>query len=310
MEVGIPGEAPEPPQSPEPPGISGAPGSRSGAGHAAKWVLSAVGAGFAYLLAQIVALVALNLALPVSDIDELSFVATTASLALAVLWWRHLRPGARLRCEVARPSCPERRVLLACVLIVLGVVLQVTLSVALTLVLPLFPEVMDFYLELMELAGISGQTDLATLLDIAVLAPAAEETICRGVALEFCLRAFCPGPRPAARDEIPTARFWAANVVQALIFAVMHLNIVQGVYAFGLGLLLGWIVRRTGRLRAAVLLHMTVNGASELMTPLEPLLDGALVPVLVVGCVVSAALVLAVAHLTAERRGEARAGTV
>ena len=310
MEVGIPGKGPESPQSPEPPGLPEAPGARPSAGHAAKWVLAAVGAGFAYLLAQIVALVALTLTLPASDIDGLTFVATAASLVLAVLWWRHLRPGARLRREVARPSRPERRVLLACVLLLLGVVLQVTLSVALTLVLPLFPELMDFYLELMELAGISGQTDLATFVDMAILAPTAEEAICRGVALEFCLRAFCPEPRPAARDEIPAARFWAANVVQALIFAVMHLNIVQGVYAFGLGLLLGWIVRRTGRLRAAVLLHMAVNGASELMTPLEPLLDGALVPALVVGCVISVALVLAVARLTAERRGEARAGTV
>lgn len=310
MEVGIPGEGPEPPQSPEPPGPSEAPGTRPSAGHAAKWVLAAVGAALAYLATQVAALVAVVLALPMADIDRLAFLATTASLVLAVLWWRRLRPGARLRREVARPSRPERRVLLACALLVLGVVLQVTLSVALTMVLPLFPEVMDFYLELMELAGISGQTDLVTLLDIAVLAPAAEETICRGVALEFCLRAFCPGQRPAAQDEIPTACFWAANVVQALIFAVMHLNIVQGVYAFGLGLLLGWIVRRTGRLRAAVLLHMAVNGASELMTPLEPLLDGALVPTLVVGGLVSAALVLAVARLTAERRGEARAGTV
>ncbi len=289
MNVGIPGEDREP-VAPQ----------RSGAGHVAKWLLAAVGAALAYLAAQVAALVAIELALPSFDTDRLAFLATAASLALAVLWWRHLRPQARLRREVARPSRPERRVLLACVLLVLGLVLQVTLSVVLTMVLPLFPEVMEFYLELMELAGISGQTDLVTLLDIAVLAPIAEEAICRGVALEFCLRATCPEPRPAARGEIPRARFWAANVAQALIFAVMHLNIVQGAYALVLGLLLGWIVRRTGRLRYAALLHMAVNASSVLTDVLDPLLGGALVPTLVVGGLASAALIWAVARLTAE----------
>ncbi len=287
MNVGIPGEdrGPAAPQ-------------RYGAGHVAKWLLAAVGAALAYLAAQVAALVAIELALPSFDTDRLAFLATAASLVLAVLWWRRLRPEARLRREVARPSRPERRVLLTCALLVLGLVLQVTLSIVLTMVLPLFPEVMEFYLELMELAGISGQTDLVTLLDIAVLAPIAEEAICRGVALEFCLRATCPEPRAAARGDVPTARFWAANVAQALIFAVMHLNIIQGAYALALGLLLGWVVRRTGRLRYAALLHMAVNASSELMDVLDPLLGGVLVPTLVVGALVSVALVRVVARLT------------
>lgn len=294
MNVGIPGEDREP-----------AAPRRYGAGRVAKWLLAAVGAALAYLAAQVAALVAIELALPASNTDRLAFVATAASLALAVLWWRRLRPTARLRREVARPSRPERRVLLTCALLVLGLVLQVTLSIVLTMVLPLFPEVMEFYLELMELAGISGPTDLVTLIDIAVLAPIAEEAICRGVALEFCLRATCPEPRPEARGDVPTARFWAANVAQALVFAVMHLNIVQGAYAFALGLLLGWVVRRTGRLRFAALLHMAVNASSELMDVLDPLMGGVLVPTLVVGSLVSAALIWGVARLTAEPPADA-----
>ena len=128
MNVGIPGEDREP-VAPQ----------RYGAGHVAKWLLAAVGAALAYLAAQVAALVAIELALPSFDTDRLAFLATAASLVLAVFWWRHLRPGARLRREVARPSRPERRVLLTCVLLVLGLVLQVTLSIVLTMVLPLFP---------------------------------------------------------------------------------------------------------------------------------------------------------------------------
>lgn len=299
MNVGIPGEDREP----LPP--------RPGLGHAAKWLLAAVGAVFAYLFVQIVAAVVVGVMLLTTDIDTLLIAATAGNLALAVLWWLHLRPRALMRCGEERPSRPARIALLACVLLALGLVLQVTLSCVLTLVLPLFPEVMDAYLELMELAGISGEMDILTLIDTAVLAPIAEEAICRGVMLEFCLRAVCPelqgiwlqrgdGERPAAWPKVSSGRFWVANAIQALLFAIMHLNVVQGVYALALGMLLGWIVRRTGGLRAAILLHMAVNGASALMDVLNPLLGGAFVPVLLVGGVLSAVLVWAVARLTDE----------
>ena len=303
MNVGIPGEDRDPlPLHP-------------GKGQAVKWLLAAVGAVFAYLFVQIVAAVVVGVVMLTTDVDTLMFAATASNLALAVLWWLHLRPQALMRCGEERPSRPARIALLACVLLALGLVLQVTLSCVLTLVLPLFPEVMDAYLELMELAGISGEMDIATFVEAAVVAPIAEEAICRGVMLEFCLRAVCPelqgiwlqhgdGERPAARPKVSSRRFWVANAIQALLFAIMHLNVVQGVYAFALGMLLGWIVRRTGGLRAATLLHMAVNGASAFMDVLDPLLGGAFVPVLLVGGVLSAVLVWAVARLTDEGPSE------
>lgn len=286
MEIGIPGENGE------------SPAPRHGAGYVAKWLLAAVSTAPAYLLVQVLAPLVAGIALLTTDIDVLMLAATLASLALAVLWWLYLRPRSILRREEARPSRPARVVLLVCTLLALGMVLQVTISCALSLVLPLFPEVMDGYLELMELAGLSDEMSLATLVEVAVIAPIAEESLCRGVALEFSLRALCPGQRPSSRPEAPDARFWAADAIQALVFGVMHLNVVQGVYAFALGLLLGWVFRRTGRLRAAVLLHMAVNASSALMDPLGLLLDGLLVPAVVVGGLVTAALMWAVARLT------------
>ena len=293
MEVSIPGEGNEP------------PALRHGVWHRAKWLLAAMATAPAYLLAQSLAALAMGIALLTTNVELLTSFATFAGLALAVLWWLYLRPQAILRREEACPSRPARVAALACTLLALGVALQVALSCALSLVLPLFPQVMDNYLELMELAGIADEISLITFVEIAVLAPLAEEALCRGVALEFSLRAFCPDWRRTSGSEIPAARFWAANVFQALIFAVMHLNIVQGSYAFVIGLLLGWIMRRTGRLRAAVLLHMAVNAASELMDVLDPLIGEALVPALVVTGIVSVVLVRAVAYLTAERPRQA-----
>ncbi|MDM8271858.1 CPBP family intramembrane glutamic endopeptidase [Thermophilibacter provencensis] len=293
MEVGIPGEGGEP------------PAPRYGAGNVVKWLLAAMATAPAYLLAQTLAALVMGIALLTTNVEPLSSFAAFSGLVLAVLWWLYLRPRALLRRDEARPSRPARVAALACALLALGVALQVAISSALSLVLPLFPQVMENYLELMELAGITDEMGLITFVEIAVLAPLAEEALCRGVALEFSLRAFCPEWRSAARPEVPAARFWAANVFQALIFAVMHLNIVQGSYAFFIGLLLGWVMRRTGRLRAAVLLHMAVNAASELMDVLDPLLGGALVPALMVAGIACVVLVRAVACLTAERPRQA-----
>ena len=161
MEVGIPGENGERPAPPH------------GAGHVAKWLLAAISTAPAYLLAQSIAALVLGIALLSTDVGLLTSFATFAGLALAVLWWLHLRPRALLRRDEARPSRPTRVAALACTLLVLGIALQVVLSCALSLVLPLFPQVMDNYLELMELAGIADETSLVTLVEIAVLAPIA-----------------------------------------------------------------------------------------------------------------------------------------
>lgn len=306
MEIGVPGGGPEAE-------VRGG----AGAGHVAKWLLAAVGAAVAYLAAQVVGAVVVLVGQYASAaaagsgtwwaLDDLALASTAGTLlglALAVSWWLCLRRRALLRKKVAVPARPGRVALLACAILALGVALQIAISAALSLVLPLFPDVMAAYDELMDLAGVSGEIDLLTCIDTALFAPIAEEALCRGVILEFALRALCPelqgrwarGADGAARAEVPPARFWVANIVQALIFAVMHLNVVQGSYAFLTGLLQGWLVWRTGRLRAAVLLHVAINSSAFL--PLGLLPFGSLEMMLVVGVIVSAALVLLAARLT------------
>ncbi|WP_250310158.1 type II CAAX endopeptidase family protein [Gardnerella sp. Marseille-Q2328] len=50
-----------------------------------------------------------------------------------------------------------------------------------------------------------------------------------------------------------------AIVFSALAFALFHMNIFQFFYAFGLGLVFGYMYVRTSRLRYSILLHMIVN---------------------------------------------------
>ncbi|MBQ6595151.1 MAG: CPBP family intramembrane metalloprotease [Clostridia bacterium] len=59
----------------------------------------------------------------------------------------------------------------------------------------------------------------------------------------------------------------AAVVFSALCFGLFHMNVYQFFYAFGLGLLLGYIYVRTGRLRYTILIHMLINLMGAVVAP-------------------------------------------
>ncbi|MDF2804531.1 MAG: amino terminal protease family protein, partial [Anaerocolumna sp.] len=71
-----------------------------------------------------------------------------------------------------------------------------------------------------------------------------EEFIFRGVTLK------------KAQKVMP---FIGANILQAILFGVYHGNLVQGVYAFILGLFLGFVCYQLQSLLASILLHMVIN---------------------------------------------------
>lgn len=110
----------------------------------------------------------------------------------------------------------------------------------------LLPRAMESYMELMELADV-GNDWLVTLAAV-VLAPIGEEILCRGLTLYY------------AKKALPY--FWMANILQALLFGAIHGNLIQGLYAFAIGLMLGWVTERYHSLLPAMLLHFTVNFSS------------------------------------------------
>ena len=90
-------------------------------------------------------------------------------------------------------------------------------------------------------------------------------------------------------DRMRTIDKPAAVFFSALAFGLFHGNVVQFFYAFGVGLLLGVIYIRTGRLWYSILLHMLVNFFGSLVTMLLlPKIDmlrplDTLVPLLALG---------------------------
>ena len=101
----------------------------------------------------------------------------------------------------------------------------------------------DFYTQLFKEMM---QHDLG-FLAVGVLAPVAEEMVFRGAILRRLLDA--TGRRMA----------WIAIVVTAALFGLVHGNMVQGINAFLLGLILGWMYVRTRSVVPGIVFHFTNN---------------------------------------------------
>lgn len=101
---------------------------------------------------------------------------------------------------------------------------------------------------------------------IGILAPLAEEVVFRGAILRKLL------------VMMPTGRHWVAIAISALIFGIVHFNLPQGIHAFLIGLLLGWMYYRTRSIIPGIVFHWINNTVSYIMVNLMPqCADGKLV---------------------------------
>ena len=121
---------------------------------------------------------------------------------------------------------------------------QYLTSYLISFVSALFPQWLEQYMNLMESAGMDSSLTISMFCYSVLFAPLSEELIFRGVTLRQASRA------------LP---FWAANILQALLFGVFHMNLLQGIYAFFLGLILGYVCHRGGSISHAILLHILFN---------------------------------------------------
>lgn len=116
-------------------------------------------------------------------------------------------------------------------------------SCGLLLLAQLAPDLMESYSD--SIAATLGDMNWKTMLASLLLAPIAEEFIFRGLTLRYALKS--------------TKNFWIANIIQAALFGFVHLNLVQGTYAFILGMLLGFTRRRYDSLFASIWGHVVFN---------------------------------------------------
>lgn len=244
--------------------------------YVAKWLVAALGVlavGFCFQRAVVLAIHSTLMPALLPLLASSGFTGSLVPVMLAITelacivvyigWWCSLRPRSIIKLRSRRLDA-RSNVLALCALVLLGVGLQLVISLVLQLVLPLFPSLKAEYHELMSSEVFSSLT-LLSLLVVALGAPISEEALCRGVIFEFSLRAFCPELPP----ELSRRQFWCANIVQALLFGIFHLNVVQGAYAFVVGLVFGWVVWRTGRLWYGMVLHLSLNLSSYFVSDMH-----------------------------------------
>lgn len=133
------------------------------------------------------------------------------------------------------------RMLLACA--ILTVSMQYIASYVIVAVASIRPAWYESYNQLFESVGMNDMTVLLAIYSV-ILAPVCEELIFRGLILHYFRKAF---------------PFWAANLLQAILFGVYHLNLVQGIYAFLLGTILGYIYYYGRSIYPSILFHILFN---------------------------------------------------
>lgn len=137
-------------------------------------------------------------------------------------------------------------VLAAVLSILMGIALCLFANGIVALEYRIVPSVVEAYMEMVERAGMFE--DIFSMIAAIFLAPVGEELLCRGLTLHFAKKAF--------------PKFWQANILQAALFGFIHLNWVQGIYAFAIGLCLGYMRENYQSLIPAMLIHFTVNFSS------------------------------------------------
>lgn len=131
--------------------------------------------------------------------------------------------------------------------VIVGVGLEFFVCTGIYLVAQIFPGVIQNFEELMKAAGL-GELTLGSFIGAVLLAPIGEEILCRGLIFHYA-------------KEV-SSKFWIANTIQALAFGIMHMNLVQGAYAFIMGLVLGVLYERFQSLYLCMLAHFVINASS------------------------------------------------
>lgn len=134
----------------------------------------------------------------------------------------------------------------------IGIGCQLFMSGFLSLIRPLFKTLFAYYDETM--SSIFTADTIITGVYVVILAPIIEELMLRGIFFN--------------RLRYGLA-FFSANLLQAAVFGIYHWDIIQGLYAFGIGLILGFIYEKTKTLLAPILVHVIINGSGFLIQVLE-----------------------------------------
>lgn len=155
--------------------------------------------------------------------------------------------------ESARGLLPCKRILLSVSTLcfaIAGFASQVLVDGILTFVRPFFEQAFRDYDKLVSKV-IGVYSSPVMIITVALIAPIGEELLFRGVIQGY------------AKKYMPA---FVAILFQAALFGIYHGNTIQGIYAFVLGSLIGWIAYKSGSLIPGMVFHLILN-TSMLIVP-------------------------------------------
>ncbi len=173
-------------------------------------------------------------------------VAVAISLPTFYLFYQHRRQELLTFVSVRGLSALSVPVL---VLFALSVNVLVELLLVLLESLPAFSGAFEAY---EQLAGaITGGGFVMTLIAVGVIGPVFEEILFRGLVFGELRKIMRVRP---------------AILVQAALFGIYHMNLIQGAYALLIGLLLGYVYYRCNSIIAPAIIHIVINSSSVIIS--------------------------------------------
>lgn len=100
-------------------------------------------------------------------------------------------------------------------------------------------------------AFIIGGDFILSLLAVGILGPIFEEVLFRGLIF-------------GELRKITKVR--SALFLQAVLFGAFHMNVIQGSYAFIIGIVLGYVCYRSNSILAPIIVHITINTTSVILS--------------------------------------------
>lgn len=191
-----------------------------------------------------------------TKINNLMIISIIYALICTIvfgLWYKH-EFGGDIQFNIKKISIIKK----IPYLFMLGYGLQVIIGVILNYISGMNPNWFDSYNKIITELG-NGNPIIAVIY-IGFLGPINEEFIFRGIVFE------------KSKKHMSVL---GANILQATLFGIYHGNLVQGIYAFCVGLILGFINIKLNTIFAPILLHIFFNLSGFIVDALsaEPLLQ-------------------------------------
>ncbi len=155
-------------------------------------------------------------------------------------------------------------------IVTLGFALQAAVTGILQIIMYANPDILSSYNDMIN-SSFGSAVGIFNIFAVAVLAPIAEELAFRGFGMSIAAKMFY---KPAKTDfkglktqgnSHPIKTYMTCILIISLLFGFYHGNIVQILYAFPMGILLGYLTVLFSTIMPSVLLHITINTSAYLL---------------------------------------------